>query len=307
MASIVKRRGKYVVVYKYRDRNGDEKERWESFQTRKEAQARRSAIEFQQENGVAPVPATTSVREFLKEYVNVYGKAYISVNKEIQRISKQAYEALGDKGIKYIFPAESDRNTSMLVLKEPKTKSSVRKIYMPRTVALMLQDWQRKQEEYKEFYGPDYCNYNMVITYPNGRPIESSGMRKMFDRLIKEHDLPKVVFHSLRHSSVTYKLKINNGNIKAVQGDSGHSQASMVTDTYSHILDEDRWKNAELFEKAFYERKGDGGDGTSSGGADAAALAGLAGVSSEDLQMLMRLLQNPEMAAMLRALAGILN
>lgn len=312
MASIVKRRGKYVVVYKYRDRNGDEKERWESFQTRKEAQARRSAIEFQQENGVAPVPATTSVREFLKEYVNVYGKAYISVDKEIQRISKEAYEALGDKGVRYVFPAEAKRSTTLLVLKEPKTKSSVRKIYMPRTVALMLEEWRHKQEEYKGFYGPDYCDYNMVITYPNGRPVEPSGIRKMFEKLIKENDLPKVVFHSLRHSSVTYKLKINNGNIKAVQGDSGHSQASMVTDTYSHILDEDRWKNAELFEKAFYEKKGEdgngalavGGDGTLPGGADAAALAGLSGVSSDDLQMLLRLLQNPEMAAMLRALAG---
>ena len=29
----------------------------------------------------------------------------------------------------------------------------------------------------------------------------------------------------------------------------------MVTDLYSHILDDDRRKNAELFEEAFYEKK----------------------------------------------------
>ena len=29
----------------------------------------------------------------------------------------------------------------------------------------------------------------------------------------------------------------------------------MVTDVYSHIIDEDRRKNAELFEEAFYKRK----------------------------------------------------
>ena len=34
-------------------------------------------------------------------------------------------------------------------------------------------------------------------------------------------DSPKVVFHSFRHSSITYKLKLNGGDIKAVQGDSG--------------------------------------------------------------------------------------
>ena len=54
---------------------------------------------------------------------------------------------------------------------------------------------------------------------------------------------------------LTYKLKLNGGDIKAVQGDSGHAQVSMVTDVYSHILDDDRKKNAELFEEAFYEKK----------------------------------------------------
>ena len=63
------------------------------------------------------------------------------------------------------------------------------------------------------------------------------------------------MFHSLRHTSVTYKLKLNGGDIKAVQGDSGHSQINMVTDVYSHIIDDDRRKNAELFEEAFYEKK----------------------------------------------------
>ena len=64
-----------------------------------------------------------------------------------------------------------------------------------------------------------------------------------------------MVFHSLRHTSVTYKLKLNGGDIKAVQGDSGHAQVNMVTDVYSHIIDEDRKRNAELFEEAFYGKK----------------------------------------------------
>ena len=76
-----------------------------------------------------------------------------------------------------------------------------------------------------------------------------------FYKLIKEHDLPQVVFHSLRHTSITYKLKLNGGDIKSVQGDSGHAQVSMVTEVYSHILDEERRKNAQLFEEAFYRRK----------------------------------------------------
>ena len=58
---------------------------------------------------------------------------------------------------------------------------------------------------------------------------------------------------SLRHTSVTYKL--SGGDIKAVQGDSGHAQADMVTEVYGHIIDEDRRKNAGRMENAFYNKE----------------------------------------------------
>lgn len=46
------------------------------------------------------------------------------------------------------------------------------------------------------------------------------------------------------HTSTTYKLKLSGGNIK---GDTGHVQASLVTEQYAHILD-DNWRmNAERF------------------------------------------------------------
>ena len=63
------------------------------------------------------------------------------------------------------------------------------------------------------------------------------------NKLIENNDLPGVVFHSLRHSSITYKLKLNGGDMKSVQGDSGHAQVKMAADVYSHIIDEDRRLN----------------------------------------------------------------
>ena len=60
------------------------------------------------------------------------------------------------------------------------------------------------------------------------------------------------MFHSLRHSSTTYKLKLNHGDLKATQGDTGHAQVDMITQIYAHILDEDRKINAQRFEEAFY-------------------------------------------------------
>ncbi len=119
--------------------------------------------------------------------------------------------------------------------------------------------------------------------------------------LIKDNDLPPVVFHSLRHSSITYKLKLNGGDIKAVQGDSGHAQAQMVTDQYSHILDENRRANAQLIEKAFY-----GGQGTESIESEQSVdtqVADQAQAAGVDIQQLMKILSNPEMVNMLKMLS----
>ena len=118
--------------------------------------------------------------------------------------------------------------------------------------------------------------------------------------LIKENDLPRVVFHSLRHSSITYKLKLNGGDVKAVQGDSGHSQSSMVTEVYSHILDDDRKHNAKLFEEAFYSGKG------KSKTNEAGSVSEKKAVSDSDLNALLHLLETPEAGALLKALTATL-
>ena len=91
-----------------------------------------------------------------------------------------------------------------------------------------------------------------MLAQPNGRPCDGRVMEKLFNSLKKEADLPDVVFHSLRHSSTTYKLKLNHGDLKATQGDTGHAEIDMITRVYAHILDEDRKLNAQKFESAFY-------------------------------------------------------
>lgn len=92
-----------------------------------------------------------------------------------------------------------------------------------------------KELDAKEVLGDEYLDYNLVMASTFELPLGDGAIRKPLNQLIKEYNLPPVVFHSLRHSSVTYNLKLNGGDIKAVQGDSGHAQASMVTDVYSHL------------------------------------------------------------------------
>ena len=54
-------------------------------------------------------------------------------------------------------------------------------------------------------------------------------------------------------SSNRYKLKLNHGDLKATQGDTGHAEIDMLTKVYAHILDSDRKITAQRFEEAFYQ------------------------------------------------------
>ena len=187
----------------------------------------------------------------------------------------------------------------MLVLKKPKTESSVRKVFIPATVAHQLEAWKREQERTKEALGDEYTDYNLVLAHGLGSPVEQSRITAMFQALIKKNGLPKVVFHSLRHSSITYKLQLTGGDIKSVQGDSGHAQAQMVTDQYSHILDENRKNNAELFEQIFYRGK----DPTSQ---EASPTVNPTLPSGIDPSLLKKISDNPDLLKILSAIAGSL-
>ena len=196
------------------------------------------------------------------------------------------------KDIIQIFPSMRKNNRTVRVLKEPKTDSSIRKVYIPSSVAILLAELREEQNETIEALGDMYENYNLVMATSYGLPLGESYLRDKMQEVIDREGLPDVVFHSLRHTSVTYKLKLSGGDIKAVQGD-------MVTEVYGHILDEDRKKNAQLIEDAFYKKENLNPDmkRPDTGKKKIEVPDGI------DAEALMKVLNNPEMAAMLAGLA----
>ena len=231
------------------------------------------------------------------------GSAYIFVNKELQRVTRGALDDLSDKGVIKKFPPCIASTHTALVLKEPKTKTSIRRVYLPKTVAYMLVERKKEIDELMDLFGDEYIDNNLVFCSSNGRPMESQVINRAFNKLIKENGLPHVVFHSLRHSSITYKLKLNGGDMKSVQGDSGHAQVKMVADVYSHIIDEDRCINAQRLEEAFYSSKTpDPVEDTEPKTADTAVTER----DESDAAKILELLKNPETAALLKQLAKAL-
>ncbi|WP_330570835.1 hypothetical protein [Extibacter muris] len=162
---------------------------------------------------------------------------------------------LGQKDIYYIYTPLMPNTSTRLILKKPKTDSSIRKIWLPKTVAYIICEWKKSQEELKGFLGNEYQDFDLVVALPNCIPCENRIIEKEFYLLKQKAGLPNVVFYSLRHSSTTYKLnKAQPRRSKATQGDTGHAEIDMITKVYAHILDEDRKINAQKFESAFYAK-----------------------------------------------------
>ena len=174
----------------------------------------------------------------------------LQISKTLCRVSKDALLMLEDRDVLRIFPADAHSRTA-LVLKSPKTESSNRVVYFPLSLKHSLFEWQNEQKKSAIGGLP-----RLIFAYEDNRPLQGGVLAKHFQKLLEQCNLPKVTFHSLRHSSITYKLVLTGGDIKAVQGDSGHSQADMITEIYGHILDANRRKNTERFEEAFYQNCG---------------------------------------------------
>lgn len=184
--------------------------------------------------------------------------ARLIVDKQLLRVYKNDLDVLTKDEVFKIFENQVTRQCkTTLILKSLKMNGEARTVWIPRTVAYMLKEWKKKQDEIKNSVLDLYQDNQLVICFEDGRPCDRSNIETRFENLIRKNNLKKVVFHSLRHSSTTYKLKLNHGDIKATQGDTGHRSPEMITKRYAHILDEDRKINATKFDDEFYARADD--------------------------------------------------
>ena len=89
---------------------------------------------------------------------------------------------------------------------------------------------------------------------PDGLPIAPELLTKWYRQWRESHpEFEKIVFHGLRHSSATYRLLQSGGNFKSVQGNTGHSTAATLMDTYAHTQDKPRLELVEKIEANFYK------------------------------------------------------
>ena len=85
-----------------------------------------------------------------------------------------------------------------------------------------------------------------------------------------------------------------------MQGDSGHAGLKMIEDVYSHILDGDRIKTAQILEDVYYSKKRQPEDVYESGITEAEIYPG--DQNQIDLDELMEIFSHPEILILIRSL-----
>lgn len=220
------------------------------------------------------------------------GTCRILVDCTLSRVSKEMIK-LKPEDILYTFPNTFSGSKSSLVLKIPKTVKSKRLIYLPRFVARHLNKVKQYQKEAKRLLGNEYNDHDLVVSLPDGRPIENKLINNRLRKLIDKYGLPFVVFHSLRHTSSTYKLRVSGGDVKNVMLETGHASPDVLLQTYSKAFTEDRQEYAQLLDNVFFS---DEEDESVNAVLEAANQYGEAQLSNQEMASIIAILsKNPQM------------
>lgn len=122
MATIVKRRDRFCVVYMYTDSKGARKQKWETYKTQAEAKVRLKEIEYKEQIGTFVVPQCNTLDDLLREYTSLYGKstwALSTYTSNVSLISNYISPIIGSMKLKDITPRVLEKYYARLLKTKP--------------------------------------------------------------------------------------------------------------------------------------------------------------------------------------------
>ena len=125
----------------------------------------------------------------------------------------------------------------LIVEKDTKNDSSTRVIAIPDEVVNALSKEKEKQGEARKFYQSDYVDSDLIVVMDNGKPYRPNYISELFTKFIKDHNLPEITLHGLRHSFASYanSLGIQQYDLSKALG---HSTPDTTYKVYTHLFDQ---------------------------------------------------------------------
>lgn len=136
---------------------------------------------------------------------------------------------------------------------ETKTKST-RIINIPDETATLIRKYRAWCVEQKLALGKQIQVDDYIFRKLDGLLLTPTSVNGWLNRFSKNHKLPKINPHSFRHSAAS--IMIASGvDIVTVSKMLGHSNTSMTTDVYSHVIEETKRKATECIADVLLRKK----------------------------------------------------
>ena len=123
-----------------------------------------------------------------------------------------------------------------IVQKETKNRSSVRTLYLPDEVYLLLEQEQARQQQERCIQSPTYNPTDHVILDAKGAPYSPNALSLAFTRFVRKNDLPRLTFHGLRHTFATI-ASCQGASLFDIGKALGHSTPATTGRIYTHLVD----------------------------------------------------------------------
>jgi len=123
-----------------------------------------------------------------------------------------------------------------LRLKEPKSDAGWRTITLSPPTVTTLRNYRLEQMQFRLQVGGGKLEPDMLVfTDFNGQPLKPHTVSRAWRCMVEAKGLPRVTFHSLRHSHVS--VLIHSGlDILTISRRIGHAKPSVTLDVYGHLM-----------------------------------------------------------------------
>ena len=123
-----------------------------------------------------------------------------------------------------------------IVQKETKNRASVRTLYLPDEVYLILERERARQQQERCLQSPAYNPTDHVILDAKGAPYSPNALSLAFTRFVRKNDLPRLTFHGLRHTFATI-ASCQGASLFDIGKALGHATPATTGRIYTHLVD----------------------------------------------------------------------